>query len=219
VFILWEGRPRHARAAPRLFFPRRPAGEGSGSGDRREHVRSLAPGLPRRPCLAAYGLGPSVFTLRAERRGTDRASVSQPVACRGPRRSRHVARDLHVPPGVRGSRNRGEGRHRRPATGRVRGAGPGPGGTLVCGSEIPGRAPGPGRPGHLPPERSAGGGWPSCGTSEPSGAEVLWFARPTRAIVPPGKPQSPSPAGFDSSGRPGARDLRVLLCPLCLLTW
>ena len=44
---------------------------------------TLAPGLPRRPCAAAYGLGPSVFTLRAEPRSTDRASVSQAVARRG----------------------------------------------------------------------------------------------------------------------------------------
>ena len=35
-----------------------------------------APGLSRRPCAAAYGPGPSVFTIRARKAGTDRASVS-----------------------------------------------------------------------------------------------------------------------------------------------
>jgi len=44
---------------------------------------TLAPGLSRRPCAAAHSLGPSVFTLRAEPRSTDRASVSQAVASRG----------------------------------------------------------------------------------------------------------------------------------------
>ena len=48
-----------------------------------QHLRPLAPGLPRRPCSAACGPGPSVFTIRARRSGTDRASVSQAVACRG----------------------------------------------------------------------------------------------------------------------------------------
>jgi hypothetical protein len=40
-------------------------------------------GLPRRPCSAACGPGPSVFTILANRKATDRASVSQAVACRG----------------------------------------------------------------------------------------------------------------------------------------
>ena len=31
-----------------------------------QHPRPLARGLSRRPCSAAYGLGPSVFTLRAK---------------------------------------------------------------------------------------------------------------------------------------------------------
>jgi hypothetical protein len=48
-----------------------------------QHPWPLAPRLPRRPCAVAYGLGPSVFTLRATKRGTERASVSQPAACRG----------------------------------------------------------------------------------------------------------------------------------------
>ena len=48
-----------------------------------QHPRPLAPGLSRRPYSAAYGLGPSVFTIRATKSGTDRASVSQAVACRG----------------------------------------------------------------------------------------------------------------------------------------
>jgi hypothetical protein len=48
-----------------------------------QHPRPLAPGLSRRPCAAAYGPGPSVFTIRARRAGTHRASVSQAVARRG----------------------------------------------------------------------------------------------------------------------------------------
>ncbi len=48
-----------------------------------QHLRPLAPGLSRRPCSAAYALGPSVFTIRAINMGTDRASVSQAVASRG----------------------------------------------------------------------------------------------------------------------------------------
>ncbi len=48
-----------------------------------QHLQPLAPGLSRRPCSAAYGLGPSVFTIRARKAGTDRASVSQAVARRG----------------------------------------------------------------------------------------------------------------------------------------
>ncbi len=43
----------------------------------------LAPRLSQRPSSAAYGLGPSVFTIPANRTATDRASVSQAVACRG----------------------------------------------------------------------------------------------------------------------------------------
>ena len=45
--------------------------------------RPLAPGLPRRPWSAAYGLGPSVFTPRAEKLGTGPATVSQAAASRG----------------------------------------------------------------------------------------------------------------------------------------
>src|SRR3972149_3362325 len=48
-----------------------------------QHPWPLAPGLSRRPCSAAYGLGPSVFTIRARESATDRASVSQAVARRG----------------------------------------------------------------------------------------------------------------------------------------
>ena len=48
-----------------------------------QHLRPLPLGLPRRPRAAAYGLGPSVFTIRATKTGTDHASVSQAVACRG----------------------------------------------------------------------------------------------------------------------------------------
>jgi len=50
---------------------------------KQQHPRPLAPGLSRRPCSAAYGPGPSVFTIRAKKMSTDRASVSQAVACRG----------------------------------------------------------------------------------------------------------------------------------------
>jgi len=60
---------------------------------------TLAPGLSRRPCAAAHNLGPSVFTLRAEPRRTDRASVSQAVASRGGLAAPgNVARDLPVLP-------------------------------------------------------------------------------------------------------------------------
>ena len=48
-----------------------------------QRPRPLAPGLSRRPCSAAYGPGPAVFTIRARKAGTDRASVSQAVARRG----------------------------------------------------------------------------------------------------------------------------------------
>ena len=48
-----------------------------------QRPRPLAPGLSRRPSSAAYGPGPSVFTIRAKNSSTDRASVSQAVACRG----------------------------------------------------------------------------------------------------------------------------------------
>ncbi len=48
-----------------------------------QHFRPLSPGLSRRPCSAAYALGPSVFTTRAKNVSTDRASVSQAVASRG----------------------------------------------------------------------------------------------------------------------------------------
>ena len=56
---------------------------GRRSSPRQQHLRPLAPGLPRRPWAAAYGLGPSVFTIRARRSGTDRASVSQAAVLRG----------------------------------------------------------------------------------------------------------------------------------------
>ena len=56
---------------------------GRRSSPRQQHLWPLAPGLPRRPWAAAYGLGPSVFTIPAKKPGTDRASVSQAVACRG----------------------------------------------------------------------------------------------------------------------------------------
>ena len=48
-----------------------------------QRPRPLAPGLSRRPSSAAYGPGPSVFTIRANRKATDRAWVSQAVARRG----------------------------------------------------------------------------------------------------------------------------------------
>jgi len=48
-----------------------------------QRPRPIAPGLSRRPCAAAYGPGPSVFTIRARKTDTDRASVSQAVALRG----------------------------------------------------------------------------------------------------------------------------------------
>jgi len=48
-----------------------------------QRPRSLAPGLLRRPYAAAYGPGPSVFTIRARKVGTDGASASQAVTRRG----------------------------------------------------------------------------------------------------------------------------------------
>ena len=88
------------------------------------HLWPLAPGLPRRPRSAAYGLGPSVFTLRAKRTGTDRASVSHAAACRGapplPAMSLGTCRC-----GQREQNSEGS----RLAFGGRRGAGPGPGGT------------------------------------------------------------------------------------------
>jgi len=59
--------------------------------------RPLAPGLSRRRSSAAYGPGPSVFTIRARNAGTDRASVSQTAARRGdPAASANAARDLQA---------------------------------------------------------------------------------------------------------------------------
>src|SRR3970282_72276 len=49
-----------------------------------QHPRPLAPGLSRRPCSAAYGPGPSVFTIRATKAGTDRAAGSHAVPGGGP---------------------------------------------------------------------------------------------------------------------------------------
>ena len=66
-----------------ILFPQRP--------------RPLAPRLSRRPSATAYGLGPSVFTIRARKAATDRASVSQAVARRGyPAASANVARGLQA---------------------------------------------------------------------------------------------------------------------------
>jgi hypothetical protein len=62
---------------------RRPRPPVLGELTRQQHPRPLAPGLSRRPCSAAYGLGPSMFTIRATKAGTGRASVSQAVARRG----------------------------------------------------------------------------------------------------------------------------------------
>jgi len=50
--------------------------------------RSLPSGLPRRPCSAAYGLGPSVFTLRARKRARIAPRFPRPPPTEGPRRSR-----------------------------------------------------------------------------------------------------------------------------------
>jgi hypothetical protein len=110
----------------------------------------------------------------------------------GPRRSRHVARDLHVLPAACGHRE-GEGR-------------------WAWTRRNPGLRP---ARGHLPPERRAGGGWPSCGTSELLGAEVPWFTRPTRGIVPPGKTHSPSPSGLSYDWRLGG--MGRTCCEPCLL--
>jgi len=151
------------------------------------HLRLLAPDLPRRPWSAAYGLGPSVFTIRAERWGTDRASVSQPVACRGapplPARSLGPSRCCLRTKFARriGCLREGEGSWawtRR---------------NLVCGSE--GFRTGA--------ERRWG--WPACGPVNSLGAEVWGSARPTRGIVPAGKPRSPSPSELGHHERPGAR--------------
>jgi len=97
-----------------------------------QHLRPLAPGLPRRPWAAAYGLGPSVFTIRARRSGTDRASVSQAVACRGA--PPLPAMSLGTCRCCRGKQNsRGEAG----IFPRARGDGPGPGGTWFAGGRGP----------------------------------------------------------------------------------
>jgi len=67
----------------------------------------LAPGLSRRPCAAAYGLGPSVFTLRAEPRSNAPCRAQKHGSRLGfpgrrspgvPAASGDVARDLPVLP-------------------------------------------------------------------------------------------------------------------------
>jgi hypothetical protein len=102
-------------------------------------------GLPRRPCSAACGPGPSVFTILANRKATDRASVSQAVACRGapplPAMSLGACRCCLSKQNTRAEVGN---------FGRARGAGPGPGGTWFAG----GRGPAAGA------ERRWG--WPSC---------------------------------------------------------
>ncbi len=117
---------------------------------RNQHLQPLAPRLsararnpsgPRRPWSAAHGLDPSVFTIHAKKTRKNRASVSQTVASRGapplPARSLGPYRCCLRTIFARriGCLREGEGSWawtRR---------------NLVCGSEIPGRAPGPGRPG------------------------------------------------------------------------
>jgi len=65
-----------------------------------QHPRPLAPGLSRRPCSAAYGLGPSVFTLRAKKAGTARGKASASLAKQLERVARpgvsHIAMDTHA---------------------------------------------------------------------------------------------------------------------------
>jgi len=57
----------------------------------------LAPRLPRRPWSAAYGLGPSVFTIRARKSGTARGKASASLAKQLERVARsglsHIAMD------------------------------------------------------------------------------------------------------------------------------
>ena len=105
----------------------------------------LAPRLSQRPSSAAYGLGPSVFTIPANRTATDRASVSQAVACRGA---------PPLPPMSLGACWRCVRKQNSRAgvgnLGRARGAGPGPGGTWFAA----GRGPAAGAKRRW--------GWPSC---------------------------------------------------------
>jgi len=139
-----------------------------------QHLRPLAPGLPRRPCVAAYGLGPSVFTIPATKPGTDRASVSQAVACRGtpPLPAMSLGTYRCCLSKQDGSLREGEGRWawtRR---------------NLVCG-----------RPG----SRRRSGAQVGVAILPPHdslGAEVQGSARSTHGIVPPGKTHSPSLPGL-----------------------
>ncbi len=160
------------------------------------HVRSLARGLPRRPCSAAYSLGPSVFTLRAERRSTDRASVSQAAARRG-------APPL---PACRSGPSRA-------ARGLWRG------GVEVGCRDLRGAANGwrqAGRPtarsGRAPP----GDGWSEDGGAarrqDPlaTGLERGTERAPSPLLEPP-SPSRPDNCGADSEGRAGAASLGVVI--------
>ena len=146
----------------------------------------LPPGLPRRPYSAAYGLGPSVFTIPANRKATDRASVSQAVARRGapplPARSLGTCRCCLRKQD--GCLREGEGSWawtRR---------------NLVCG-----------RPG----SRRRSGAQVGVAVLLPHdslGAEVQGSTRSTHGIGPPGKTHSPSPPGLGCHERLGARGRR-----------
>ena len=104
-----------------------------------------------------------MFTIHAERLGTDRASVSQAVASRGapPLSSMSLGASRCSPKKARFARRveclwKGEGRWAWTQR------------NLVCGSEIPGRAPGPGRPGSRHrSEVEVGDGRPAAGSNRP----------------------------------------------------
>jgi len=86
-----------ARGRDFIVLDERPQGALSALTRCSQHPRPLAPGLPRRPCAAAYGLGPSVFTMRAKEVGhgsrlgfPGRRPPGDPAAFA------NVARDLQV---------------------------------------------------------------------------------------------------------------------------
>ena len=80
----------------RGFLPRQ-ATSGSHAAEKKQHLRPLAPGLSRRPCSAAYGPGPSVFTIRAKKVGHgSRLGFPGRRLPRDPTASANVARGLQV---------------------------------------------------------------------------------------------------------------------------
>jgi len=65
--------------------------------EKKQHLRPLAPRLSRRPYGAAYGLGPSVFTMRAKEVGHgSRLGFPGRRPPWGPAAFANVARDLQV---------------------------------------------------------------------------------------------------------------------------